>query len=66
MSEPLKGKTFLITGASGGLGEALALHFLEAGARLALHGWRRMASTLPQTDAVHNIQADLSEQEAEP
>lgn len=36
----LRGKTVLITGASGGIGRALALAFAEEGARLVLHAHR--------------------------
>lgn len=37
----LTGKTALVTGASGGIGGAIAKAFLDAGARVVLHGTRR-------------------------
>jgi gluconate 5-dehydrogenase len=66
----LRGKTALVTGASGGIGKALAVAFAEAGATVALHGTRVM-----QLEHVRNeiqdregratvIPADLSTVEA--
>lgn len=40
MNSDLKGKSFLITGASGGIGAATARAFAEEGARLVLHYYR--------------------------
>ena len=37
----LEGKRVLVTGASGGIGEAIAKTLADAGARIALHGTRR-------------------------
>ena len=60
----LSGKTALVTGASGGLGSAMARSLHAQGATVALHGSRRdaleaLASEL--TDRVHVLVANLSE-----
>jgi gluconate 5-dehydrogenase len=55
---PLEGRTALITGASRGLGRAIATGFAEAGAKLALIG--RIRSTLEAVaDELRNSGADV-------
>ncbi len=63
----LSGKTALVTGASGGLGNAIARALHEAGATLGLHGTREaplreLASGLG--DRAHVLLADLGDPEA--
>jgi len=62
----LSGKKALITGASGGIGEALAKSFHAAGAELVLHGTRAeklnaLASELG--DRAHVVTANLSDRD---
>ena len=68
METGLKDKVVLITGASGGIGQATARAFAEEGAKLVLHGHSRPAEleNLRKELAVESIavQADLT-QEAE-
>ena len=65
----LTGKTALVTGASGGIGAAIAAALHKQGAVVALSGTRRdaldaLAAEL--ADRVHVLPADLSEPEAAP
>lgn len=63
----LKGKSFLITGASGGIGTSCAQTFADEGARLALHyhrnesGARKLAESL-RTDTII-ARADLGQEQ---
>lgn len=67
MKTGLEEKTVLITGASGGIGEATAREFAEEGVKLALHGYTRMerleklGQELPVETTLH--QADLTDPE---
>lgn len=56
-SENLSGKTALVTGASGGLGAAIAAGLAKAGARVALH----YNSTKPDAAGACIVQADLGQ-----
>lgn len=68
MQSGLDGMTVLVTGASGGLGRAVAVDLAAEGARLVLHAHRRpeaaraLAEELP-TEAVV-VQADLADERA--
>ncbi len=65
MDTGLKHKTVVITGASGGIGRAIAREFAQEGAELALHGHTQMerleelAQDLPGEHTTHR--ADLTE-----
>jgi 2-dehydro-3-deoxy-D-gluconate 5-dehydrogenase len=60
----LSGKTAIVTGASGGIGQAIALALAEAGAQVAGVARSAMTETARQVEAAggrfHPIQADLS------
>src|SRR4051812_48441001 len=63
----LTGKTALVTGASGGLGSAIARSLHAQGAVVALHGSRREALealAAELKDRVHVIVANLAESDA--
>jgi gluconate 5-dehydrogenase len=66
----LAGKTALITGASGGIGTALAVALAEAGATVGVHGRsaEKVAETCRQIEAqggqAHGFTADLTEIDA--
>ena len=64
MNQALAGKTALITGASGGIGRAIAKTFHAAGAKVGLHGTKRavldeLAAELG--DGAYVLVADLSD-----
>ncbi len=67
MNSGLKGKVALITGASGGIGNACARVFANEGAKLALHGNQNMnkVEKLDQKLTVETlpVQADLTKEE---
>jgi 3-oxoacyl-[acyl-carrier protein] reductase len=69
METGLAGKCVLVTGASGGIGEACARAFAAEGARLALHyhrGRERAEALAAELDGSLPVQADLTrEDEAE-
>ncbi len=65
----LDGKTALVTGASAGLGAAIALALAEAGARVTCHGNTRSPdATCEAIDKIggvaHSVTADLSQRES--
>lgn len=63
----LSGKTALVTGASGGIGQAIALVLYNAGAEVALTGTREAVLNEVVTslgERAHPIVADLSDKEA--
>src|SRR5262245_45516642 len=59
MNSELTGKVVIITGASGGIGSAIARHFADEGARLVLH-YRS------GKDRVENLRQELSKVETLP
>jgi len=70
MNLELSDQTVLITGASGGIGQALASVFADEGARLVLHAGSRLAelqrwtATQPWADRAHCVAADLRDPDA--
>lgn len=54
-------KIILLTGASGGLGSAMALHLAEKGYKLALH-FNEHEIVVPESDTVQHFQADLTDE----
>jgi short-subunit dehydrogenase len=67
----MDGKVVWITGASGGIGEALALRFARAGAALAISGRRlaeleRVASSLPDGTRTLVVPGDVTDLDAIP
>ena len=67
MESGLTDKAFLITGASGGIGQATARAFAEEGARLALHYHHNRESVLELSDSFDVetvlVQANVSKEE---
>ena len=59
----LSGKTALITGATGGIGEASARRFLEEGARLMLVGRseEKLQATIERLDGGESVASYLSD-----
>jgi len=68
MDSGLKGKSVLVTGASGGIGAATALAFAEEGARVVLHYHRNRdaaeAIAARIGDASFTVQADVADEQA--
>ena len=68
MQSGLEGMTVLVTGASGGLGRAVASDLAAEGARIVLHAHRRpeaaraLAAELPTETLV--VQADIADERA--
>lgn len=54
-------KVILITGASGGMGNAISDHFINDGVKLALH-YNTNSPMLPESEHVAHFQADLTKE----
>lgn len=54
----LHGQTALVTGASGGIGRAIALELAQAGARVVIHGNRNVAALTHLADEIRGLNAE--------